>query len=196
MLLKINNSILILSLSVFLLIFSSIKVFADENVSASKETEADIEEILVTANRTEQSISDVSQAVQALSGDDLQDLQITDFEQMIDLIPGAVQNSSISQGSNVYSIRGVASAETDGDATIGYYLDNFAFSLPGRPYAPVTDIYDTESHVEQKLAASVRDNAPRIKHVPAKSPRCRHNGRPRSSHHRPWTQSFRQALPS
>ena len=144
MLLKINNSILILSLSVFLLIFSSIKVFADENVSASEETEADIEEILVTANRTEQSISDVSQAVQALSGDDLQDLQITDFEQMIDLIPGAVQNSSISQGSNVYSIRGVASAETDGDATIGYYLDNFAFSLPGRPYAPVTDIYDTE----------------------------------------------------
>ncbi len=117
MLLKINNSILILSLSVFLLIFSSIKVFADENVIASEETEADIEEILVTANRTEQSISDVSQAVQALSGDDLQDLQITDFEQMIDLIPGAVQNSSISQGSNVYSIRGVASAETDGDAT-------------------------------------------------------------------------------
>ena len=144
MTLKINNLILILSLSVLLLVFSSVKVFADENVNASEEAEADIEEILVTANRTEQSISDVSQAVQALSGDDLQDLQITDFEQMIDLIPGAVQNSSISQGSNVYSIRGVASAETDGDATIGYYLDNFAFSLPGRPYAPVTDIYDTE----------------------------------------------------
>jgi outer membrane receptor protein involved in Fe transport len=132
----------------FLMIFISIlvisNVFADENVNASEEAKADIEEILVTANRTEQSINDVSQAVQALSGDDLQDLQITDFEQMIDLIPGAVQNSSISQGSNVYSIRGVASAETDGDATIGYYLDNFAFSLPGRPYAPVTDIYDTE----------------------------------------------------
>ena len=120
-------------------------VFADENNSTSDEASSlEVEEILVTANRTEQSISDVSQAVQALTGDDLQDLQITDFEQMIDLIPGAVQNSSISQGSNVYSMRGVASAETDGDATVGYYLDNFAFSLPGRPYAPVTDIYDTE----------------------------------------------------
>jgi len=120
-------------------------VFADENINVqNEESSQEVEEILVTANRTEQSINDVSQAVQALSGDDLQDLQITDFEQMIDLIPGAVQNSSISQGSNVYSIRGVASAETDGDATIGYYLDNFAFSLPGRPYAPVTDIYDTE----------------------------------------------------
>ena len=120
-------------------------VLADESINAqNEESSQEVEEILVTANRTEQSINDVSQAVQALSGDDLQDLQITDFEQMIDLIPGAVQNSSISQGSNVYSIRGVASAETDGDATIGYYLDNFAFSLPGRPYAPVTDIYDTE----------------------------------------------------
>ena len=125
MTLKINNLLLILLLSVLLLVFSSIKVFADENVNASEEAEADIEEILVTANRTEQSISDVSQAVQALSGDDLQDLQITDFEQMIDLIPGAVQNSSISQGSNVYSIRGVASAETDGDATV---LDPYFFS--------------------------------------------------------------------
>jgi len=80
MTLKINNLLLILSLSVLLLVFSSIKVFADENVNASEEAEADIEEILVTANRTEQSINDVSQAVQALSGDDLQDLQITDFE--------------------------------------------------------------------------------------------------------------------
>jgi len=117
-------------------------VYADE--ATDENVKLEVEEILVTANRTEQSISDVSQAVQALSGDDLQDLQITDFEQMIDLIPGAVQNSSISQGSNVFSIRGVASSETDGDATIGYYLDNFAFSLPGRPFAPVTDIYDTE----------------------------------------------------
>ena len=84
MTIKINNLILILSLSVLLLVFSSAKIFADENVNASEEAEADIEEILVTANRTEQSINDVSQAVQALSGDDLQDLQITDFEQMID----------------------------------------------------------------------------------------------------------------
>jgi outer membrane receptor protein involved in Fe transport len=134
---------------IFMMIIISIlvisNVFADENNSTSDEASSlEVEEILVTANRTEQSISDVSQAVQALTGDDLQDLQITDFEQMIDLIPGAVQNSSISQGSNVYSMRGVASAETDGDATVGYYLDNFAFSLPGRPYAPVTDIYDTE----------------------------------------------------
>ena len=111
----------------------------------SSETNAvELEEIVVTAQRREQNISDVSQAVQALSGDDLDELNITNFEEMITLIPGAIQNSTISHGSNVYSIRGVAASETDGDATVGYYLDNFAFSIPGRPYAPVTDLYDTE----------------------------------------------------
>ena len=112
--------------------------------TSSESTAIELEEIVVTAQRREQNISDVSQAVQALSGDDLDELNITNFEEMITLIPGAIQNSTISHGSNVYSIRGVAASETDGDATVGYYLDNFAFSIPGRPYAPVTDLYDTE----------------------------------------------------
>ena len=112
--------------------------------TSSESTALELEEIVVTAQRREQNISDVSQAVQALSGEDLDELNITNFEEMITLIPGAIQNSTISHGSNVYSIRGVAASETDGDATVGYYLDNFAFSIPGRPYAPVTDLYDTE----------------------------------------------------
>ena len=112
--------------------------------TSSETTAVELEEIVVTAQRREQNISDVSQAVQALSGEDLDELNITNFEEMITLIPGAIQNSTISHGSNVYSIRGVAASETDGDATVGYYLDNFAFSIPGRPYAPVTDLYDTE----------------------------------------------------
>ena len=111
---------------------------------SSEASAVELEEIVVTAQRREQNISDVSQAVQALSGDDLDELNITNFEEMITLIPGAIQNSTISHGSNVYSIRGVAASETDGDATVGYYLDNFAFSIPGRPFAPVTDLYDTE----------------------------------------------------
>ena len=47
-------------------------VVADESINAqNEESSQEVEEILVTANRTEQSINDVSQAVQALSGDDL-----------------------------------------------------------------------------------------------------------------------------
>ena len=134
------NKILYSFLALLIINYSSIS-FAQ---TSSETTAVELEEIVVTAQRREQNISDVSQAVQALSGDDLDELNITNFEEMITLIPGAIQNSTISHGSNVYSIRGVAASETDGDATVGYYLDNFAFSIPGRPYAPVTDLYDTE----------------------------------------------------
>ena len=134
------NKIFYSFLILFIVNYSTI-TFAQ---TSSETTTVELEEIVVTAQRREQNISDVSQAVQALSGEDLDELNITNFEEMITLIPGAIQNSTISHGSNVYSIRGVAASETDGDATVGYYLDNFAFSIPGRPYAPVTDLYDTE----------------------------------------------------
>ena len=48
--------------------------------TSSETTAVELEEIVVTAQRREQNISDVSQAVQALSGDDLDELNITNFE--------------------------------------------------------------------------------------------------------------------
>ena len=93
------------SLIIGLLVNYSAISFAQDT---SNTTVGELEEIVVTAQRREQNISDVSQAVQALSGDDLDELNITNFEEMITLIPGAIQNSTISHGSNVYSIRGVA----------------------------------------------------------------------------------------
>jgi outer membrane receptor protein involved in Fe transport len=106
--------------------------------------ERGLEEMLVTATRRAENISDVSQTVQALLGEDLMDMSVTNIEEMISLIPSATYSSTIGAGSTVFQIRGVAASETDGDATIGYYLDNFAFSMPGRPYAPVAEFYDVE----------------------------------------------------
>lgn len=103
-----------------------------------------IEELIVTATRREQAIGEVSQTVQAVSGEELQDMSITNIEEMISLVPSATYSSTIGAGSTVFQIRGIAASETDGDPTIGYYLDNFAFSMPGRPYAPVAEFYDTE----------------------------------------------------
>lgn len=99
-------------------------------------------EIVVTAQRREQALSDVPQAVQAISGTQLQALGVGQLQDVISLVPGASIGSTISVGSNTFQIRGVAAGETDGDATIGFYLDNFAFSMPGRPYAPAADFYD------------------------------------------------------
>lgn len=117
---------------------------AQQGPAEDESQASDSNEILVTAQRREQAISEVPQAVQAISGERLQALGIEQLDDVIALVPSATIGSTISVGSNVFQIRGVAAAETDGDPTIGFYLDNFAFSLPGRPYAPAADFYDLQ----------------------------------------------------
>lgn len=102
------------------------------------------DDIVVTAQRRAQTISDVPQPVQAMGGQQLQAMGVGQIEDIISLVPSATIGSTISVGSNTFQIRGVAAGETDGDATIGFYLDNFAFSMPGRPYAPAADFYDID----------------------------------------------------
>ncbi|MFA7439725.1 MAG: TonB-dependent receptor [Sphingomonadaceae bacterium] len=101
-------------------------------------------EIVVTAQRRSQSIQAVPQAVQALGGETLVKTGITNLEQSIQLIPSATTGSTVGAGSTTFQIRGVAASETDGDPTVGFYLDNFAFALPGRPFAPAADFYDLQ----------------------------------------------------
>lgn len=67
-----------------------------------------LEEIVVTANRREQGIQDVSSVVQSISGDDLRDGGITEFRQIQIAVPGL---SIANQEGNVeLFIRGVGSA--------------------------------------------------------------------------------------
>ena len=103
-----------------------------------------IEEIVVTAQRREQSISDVPQALQAFTGDYLEDTSIKNLDAVIDLIPSASQVSSISAASTVYQIRAISPSEGTGDASVGYYVDNLAFAMPALAYAPTIDFFDIE----------------------------------------------------
>lgn len=118
-------------------------MLAAPGVSAQSSGQA-MEEIVVTAQRREQAISDVPQAVQAFSGEDLKDANVDRLGDIIDMIPSASQVTSISAGSTAYQIRAIAPAEGLGDGTVGYYIDNFAFALPALPYAPAIDLFDTE----------------------------------------------------
>ena len=69
-----------------------------------------LEEMVVTAARREQNLGDVAQTVQALLGEELLDVGVTNLEEAIQLIPSAVYNSTIGPGSTTFSIRGVAGA--------------------------------------------------------------------------------------
>ncbi|BCW90859.1 Vitamin B12 transporter BtuB [Alphaproteobacteria bacterium SO-S41] len=102
------------------------------------------EEVVVTAQRRGQVIMDVPQPVQALTGRALESGGIKDLAQIVQMVPGSSIAAKISSATETYQIRSISAAETTGDATVGFYLDEFAFSIPGRPYAPSTNIYDLE----------------------------------------------------
>jgi outer membrane receptor protein involved in Fe transport len=103
-----------------------------------------VQEVVVTAQFREQALIDVPQPVQALGGKDLTRQGIVNLGQVINLIPGASQTGAYGPGADVYQIRGVAPGYASGDSTVGFYLDNFAFSVPGSPVAPTTNIFDLQ----------------------------------------------------
>lgn len=91
-----------------------------------------VEEIVVTAQRQEESINDVPIAVSAFSGEALQALGVTDTRDLGNVIPGlSVSNSGFNKP--VYTLRGVGFNETSQTAssTVGVYLDeiNFPFDV-------------------------------------------------------------------
>lgn len=129
--------------------FSFVAEMAEAQQTSAKQTSRspDVEhsgDIIVTAQRREQTLIDVPQSVQAFRGDNLVRMGVTNIQQAISLIPSASTGATIGAGSTTYQIRAIAASETDGDPAVGYYLDNFGFALPGRPYAPVADFYDLQ----------------------------------------------------
>ena len=79
----------------------------------SSDDSASLEEVVVTATRRAQAISDVPQAVQALSGEDLTNMNINTVDELLTMVPSATYASTIGAGSTVYQMRGIAASETD-----------------------------------------------------------------------------------
>ncbi|MGZ8359407.1 MAG: TonB-dependent receptor [Allosphingosinicella sp.] len=98
--------------------------------------------ILVTAQGREQQLSEVPLAVQAFTGEQLEETGYRDLCDVITLVPGASEGRGNAAGIRSYQIRGVSSFY--GDSTIGYYLDEAAYVIPNRNYAPVARSFDIE----------------------------------------------------
>ena len=102
---------------------------------------AGIEEILVTAERSEQSIQDVPIAVSAFGSDALELQQIETFGDLQFNIPSVTYTRGNFTGGSM-SIRGVASAAVaaSGDGAVAYHLD----SVPLPTSVFETEFYDVE----------------------------------------------------
>ena len=104
-----------------------------------KDQTTTVEDLIVTASRREEKLQTVPIAVQALSGDKLQELGITDFQKLLLFLPD-VHAAGRGPGQNTVYIRGLstdtASILIGGSAgtnpNVAIYLDDVAVSMPVR----------------------------------------------------------------
>ena len=90
--------------------------------ATSAPVSAQVEEIIVTAQRRDQSAQDVPISMQVVSGDDLQDRQISGTGDLADSLPNVmVTNESVSN--NIY-VRGVGSGSNAGfEQAVATFVD-------------------------------------------------------------------------
>ena len=100
-----------------------------------------IEEVIVTAPRTAESIQDVPIAVTALTGDMLDDKQVITISDLQMNAPN-VSFTPTNFGSNSFSIRGIGRlvTSTTGDAGVSIHTNEISIS----PNLNTTEFYDME----------------------------------------------------
>jgi len=111
-----------------------ISLFATQLGSFAHAQEAgvvtELEEIIVTANRREQSIQDVSGVVQTLSAEQIREEGLTEFRQLQQAIPGL--SIGIQDGNTEIFIRGVGSSNNTelGDPSAAPHLNGVYIPRP------------------------------------------------------------------
>ena len=89
---------------------------------------AQIEEIVVTAQKREQGANDIGITMNAFTGEMLQDFGFASAEDMALLTPGLTVNETAATGVPLYTIRGVGYQDysTAASSTVGLYFDEVA----------------------------------------------------------------------
>ena len=125
-------------------IAASSSLYAEE---AKKQERATIEVIEVTATKRTESIQEVPVTVTALTGDSLEKLGVSNFDQYVEFLPNVVFQGT-GPGQNEIYIRGAATTQTSIavssvqalQPSVAFYLDEQPVSMQGRNL----DIYATD----------------------------------------------------
>ena len=106
---------------------------------------AGLEEVTVTATKADQREPDrIPMAIQAFSGSALESTGVNELADLIEMIPGAAQQSQVGSAFRIFSLRGSGAAGSVGDGMIGYYLDDSPFAVPNFQNAPPLQYFDLE----------------------------------------------------
>jgi len=99
--------------------------------------------IIVTAQKAgAQTLQEVPMAIQAFSGEEMKERNITTIGDLISSVPGAQEGFRQSNGSRFYNLRG--NVTQNGDSPIGYYLDDTPFIVTNFGIAPPVRFLDME----------------------------------------------------
>lgn len=104
-----------------------------------------LEEVVVTAQKREQSASDVPIAINAFTGDDLAELGLQDTQSISRMVPGFSANENGGQ-STIFTLRGVGFNDTTYTATgtVGVYVDEVSLPYSSMTRGPSLDIARVE----------------------------------------------------
>ncbi len=94
-----------------------------------------MEEILVTAQKREETLQEVPLGIQVTDGDFLDRNNIKSLREAVNFIPGAAQGEAFGTEQTRIQLRGVP--QIVGDPTLGYYLGDTPFYFPLMIWAPV-----------------------------------------------------------
>src|SRR5215212_1435039 len=116
------------------LLFGGSVCFSAEPVNKSAhdpDVSSAIEEVLVTARRTEERLQDVPLSVTALSGEALQAKGIKDVNDLNLAVPGLSVVPANSPATLVLNIRGLGNQNPNGgsDAAVGFYVNEVPINL-------------------------------------------------------------------
>ncbi|MAM38792.1 MAG: TonB-dependent receptor [Erythrobacter sp.] len=113
--------------------------------SPAEDASAEDNVIVVTATRQgAQTLQDVPLAIQAFTGEQLQERGIQETTDLVTSIPGASVGEQVGSVIKTFSLRGVGAAGGVGDSPIGYYIDDVPFAIPNLPLAPPLRFVDIE----------------------------------------------------
>lgn len=105
----------------------------------------EIEEVVVTSQKREQSTNDIGMSVSAFSGNDLKELSVDDVSDLAIITPG-LNYSDSGSGTPVYTMRGVGFNEgsLQATSTVGIYNDEVAVPFPIMSNGPMMDVERVE----------------------------------------------------
>jgi iron complex outermembrane recepter protein len=113
--------------------------------SPSTATEGPLETIVVTAQKREENIEKVPASIRAVSGETLENTNVTGLQEIADMVPGLYFTPGDRAGNNQLSIRGLTSlsgGQPSETAVVGYYVDDAPIS--DSTFVPDLSVFDLQ----------------------------------------------------